>query len=416
MDETKLKLFEEVFMQSFSPTVITDANLSVGCHVLFANPAFCNMTGYTLDELVGDSLKKLQGYETEPKVISYLKRCLINGEFFVGSTINYKKDGSSYNVYWNISPIRDDNGEIIYFVSSQQDISSLINSTDKNILLAKSLDAVENPILLLDDKFNIEFTNTSFRKLISILFKESHIDNFKSIVNYSDEGFFFNKIKQAIQSKNYSCLSSIKNIKDSSVIHVEIKISPVYEDDRIISHYIVLFNDVSKNVEREQELIYISHHDPLTGLSNRSYGEKILTEYYSDARCNNIPLSLIFLDIDCFKNINDKYGHNTGDRILKSISKVLKKSFRTSDHIIRWGGEEFIILLNKCSLELAVDLSERIRKNVEDYSDDEVGKITISLGVATLQPNETIHELISRADSALYQSKRNGRNQLTISY
>lgn len=249
-----------------------------------------------------------------------------------------------------------------------------------------------------------------------ILFKESHIDNFKSIVNYSDEGFFFNKIKQAIQSKNYSCLSSIKNIKDSSVIHVEIKISPVYEDDRIISHYIVLFNDVSKNVEREQELIYISHHDPLTGLSNRSYGEKILTEYYSDARCNNIPLSLIFLDIDCFKNINDKYGHNTGDRILKSISKVLKKSFRTSDHIIRWGGEEFIILLNKCSLELAVDLSERIRKNVEDYSDDEVGKITISLGVATLQPNETIHELISRADSALYQSKRNGRNQLTISY
>ena len=111
-----------------------------------------------------------------------------------------------------------------------------------------------------------------------------------------------------------------------------------------------------------------------------------------------------------------QYGHNTGDRILKSISKVLKKSFRTSDHIIRWGGEEFIILLNKCSLELAVDLSERIRKNVEDYSDDEVGKITISLGVATLQPNETIHELISRADSALYQSKRNGRNQLTISY
>ena len=155
MDETKLKLFEEVFMQSFSPTVITDANLSVGCHVLFANPAFCNMTGYALDELVGDSLKKLQGYETDPKVISYLKRCLINGEFFVGSTINYKKDGSSYNVYWNISPIRDDNGEIIYFVSSQQDISSLVNSTDKNILLAKSLDAVENPILLLDDKFNI---------------------------------------------------------------------------------------------------------------------------------------------------------------------------------------------------------------------------------------------------------------------
>lgn len=415
MDETKLKLFEEVFMQSFSPTVITDANLSVGCHVLFANPAFCNMTGYALDELVGDSLKKLQGYETDPKVISYLKRCLINGEFFVGSTINYKKDGSSYNVYWNISPIRDDNGEIIYFVSSQQDISSLIKTKEKNILLAKSLDAVKNPILLLDDKFNIEFTNTSFRKLISILFKESHVDNFKSIVSSSDEGFFFNKIKQAIQSKNYFFLSSIKNIKDSSVIHVEIKISPVYEGEKIISHYIVLFNDVSKNVKREQELIYISYHDPLTGLNNRSYGEKILTEYYSDTRYNNIPLSLIFLDIDYFKNINDKYGHNTGDRMLKSISEVLKKSCRTSDHIIRWGGEEFIILLNKCSLELAVDLAERIRKNVEDYSDDEVGKITISLGVATLQPNETIHELISRADSALYQSKRNGRNQVTIS-
>lgn len=415
MNETRLKIFEEVFMQSFSPTVITDANLSVGCHVLFANPAFCNMTGYSLDELVGDSLKKLQGYETDPKVISYLKTCLISGEFFVGSTINYKKDGSSYNVYWNISPIRDNNGEVIYFVSSQQDISSLIKSTEKNILLAKSLDAVKTPILLLDDKFNIEFTNTTFRKLTSTLFDGSHLDNFVSILNSPDEVFFFNKIKQAIQSKNYSCISSIKNKDNSSEIHVEIKISPIYEDDRMISHYIVLFNDISKSIEREKELIYISHHDPLTGLNNRIYAEKILNKYYYDAKYNDIPLSLIFLDIDFFKKINDKYGHHTGDRILKSISEVIKKSFRPSDHIIRWGGEEFIILLNNCSAQLAVDLSERIRKNVEDYSDDEVGKVTISLGVATLQANETIDELITRADSALYQSKRNGRNQVTLS-
>lgn len=373
------------------------------------------MTGYSLDELVGDSLKKLQGYETDPKVISYLKTCLISGEFFVGSTINYKKDGSSYNVYWNISPIRDNNGEVIYFVSSQQDISSLIKSTEKNILLAKSLDAVKTPILLLDDKFNIEFTNTTFRKLTSTLFDGSHLDNFISILNSRDEGFFFNKIKQAIQSKNYSCISSIKNKDNSSEIHVEIKISPIYEDDRMISHYIVLFNDISKSIEREKELIYISHHDPLTGLNNRIYAEKILNKYYYDAKYNDIPLSLIFLDIDFFKKINDKYGHHTGDRILKSISKVIKKSFRPSDHIIRWGGEEFIILLNNCSAQLALDLSERIRKNVEDYSDDEVGKVTISLGVATLQANETIDELISRADSALYQSKRNGRNQVTLS-
>lgn len=414
MHQMKLNFFREISIESFSPIVVTDANIESGCRVIFANPAFCKMTGYTLDELIGNTLQKLQGPDTDQNVISHLRECLINGEFFLGSTINYKKDGSPYTVLWNISPIRDNNQKIIYYVSYQQDISLLIKFEKKNTLLARALDIVDQPMFLLDQNFNITFSNSAFKILISNLL-DIPFESFPNSINLSsDKNYFFNQIKRAIKSKHYLFISMIEN-KQSLTFYIEVKISIVDQDNNYSKSYIVVLNDISTSVKREQKLIKILNQDKLTGLKNRTYGEKLLKKSYLKALKNKKPLSILFLDIDKFKDINDKYGHSTGDRVLQSIALILKNSFKNRDHIIRWGGEEFIILIKKSSPELAKELAERIRRNIEEYTDSEVGKITTSIGVATLNENETTEDLIRRADVALYKAKNSGRNRIEIS-
>src|SRR5450756_1339759 len=117
MNTPLLKLFQAAFTQAWNAIVITDADLAAGCRVQMANPAFCAMTGYSVDELRDRSLKILQGPDTDPAIIDDLRTCLNEARFFDGTTTNYRKDGSSYIVRWNVSPVCDDSGVVTNFVS-----------------------------------------------------------------------------------------------------------------------------------------------------------------------------------------------------------------------------------------------------------------------------------------------------------
>ena len=119
-------------------------------------------------------------------------------------------------------------------------------------------------------------------------------------------------------------------------------------------------------------------------------------------------------DIDHFKRINDGFGHPAGDRVLRDVARILRQSVRSRDAVIRWGGEEFVIVLDNCPLPAAIELAERIRVRVSAHQDAEVGPVTLSLGVATRTQDEAIDPLIARADEALYKAKRGGRNQLSV--
>ena len=152
-------------------------------------------------------------------------------------------------------------------------------------------------------------------------------------------------------------------------------------------------------------------HDQLTGVYNRNKFKKI-----SDAEteeftiCQEKPLSIVMVDLDFFKKINDQYGHESGDIVLKHTAKVLVDSVRTSDYVIRWGGEEFIIILTGCNRERAIDIAEKIRVNIEN-SENTVCPVTASIGVAEYVGG-SYHDVIECADVALYKAKKNGRNQV----
>jgi diguanylate cyclase (GGDEF)-like protein len=167
-----------------------------------------------------------------------------------------------------------------------------------------------------------------------------------------------------------------------------------------------------KTQERFTALSRLALTDPVTSLTNRRGGEEAFAREVSRARRSGTPLSLALFDIDHFKHINDRAGHAVGDRVLRAISEILAASQRGSDLAMRWGGEEFLVLLPDVGLSGARAFAERVRENVQNMAVGEAGRITVSAGVAELQQDEDAAAALARADASLYRAKAAGRNRV----
>lgn len=155
--------------------------------------------------------------------------------------------------------------------------------------------------------------------------------------------------------------------------------------------------------------------DKLTGASNRQVFDMIFNHVDKTAKRHGEAISLITLDIDHFKQINDTYGHQGGDTVIYQLAQIIRQHIRETDTLCRWGGEEFLLLLNDCVLEDACERAEIIRKAVKNsairFGREDI-HITISLGVAQHRTGEELASLIHRADNALYEAKGQGRDRV----
>ena len=164
-----------------------------------------------------------------------------------------------------------------------------------------------------------------------------------------------------------------------------------------------------------QSAIRAAEHDPLTGVYNRFAMEKNLKREMELSTRNRTPLSMIVLDVDFFKNINDTYGHASGDCVLKHLTQCIHDCARDSDMLFRYGGEEFMLLLNNTSREGTVQLADRIRQTIEEtvcFCDGKSISTTVSMGISELVENDNRDSFFKRADKALYQAKESGRNRV----
>ncbi len=175
----------------------------------------------------------------------------------------------------------------------------------------------------------------------------------------------------------------------------------------------ILIFQLYKIKQLQQELILLAYHDQLTSIYNRRKTKDFLEEYIKYSKRYNTPLSLIYFDIDFFKKINDTYGHDKGDFVLKELSRIVKLNLRDSDIFGRWGGEEFLIILPNTDINGAKKVAEKIRTAVKNSDFDGIN-VTISLGITQLNMNDDVDSFINRADRALYKAKRNGRNRVEI--
>lgn len=167
--------------------------------------------------------------------------------------------------------------------------------------------------------------------------------------------------------------------------------------------------------EANETISRLAATDELTKLSNRRSFNNCLTATVSASRRHECPLSMIIIDLDHFKAVNDTYGHSEGDQVLKAFADLLRYMIRAEDVAARWGGEEFTIILPHTTSEDAAALAERIRAAFEQHSSDVTPMaLSASFGVVQLQEGEGADTLIKRADAALYRAKREGRNRVVI--
>jgi len=188
---------------------------------------------------------------------------------------------------------------------------------------------------------------------------------------------------------------------------------------QFLQHLSAVISACIENARLQESIKQLGLLDPLTGVNNRRFFDQRVIEETSLAQRNNTPLSCLFIDLDHFKSINDKHGHQAGDNVLKQAAKIFTDIMRTSDILARYGGEEFVILLTNTSLQTAYDIAERIRKIIAAHafiiSSSQSLNITLSIGIAVLDPNKNIttsQRLIKAADEAVYSAKMNGRNQV----
>lgn len=207
--------------------------------------------------------------------------------------------------------------------------------------------------------------------------------------------------------------------KDGHRVRVDIKIRPLVVNGEIVGASEV-FSGTDINITSGlslRELEQLALFDQLTQLPNRRYIDTFLGNQIRDFQLLGIPFGVMMMDLDLFKNVNDDYGHDVGDAVLRMIAQTFQEAMRRNDLIGRWGGEEFVAILRGVThLELRT-IAEKVRMLVErsslKHANSEIG-VTISIGATMVSRGDTAEEIIRRADRALYRSKDEGRNRVTV--
>jgi diguanylate cyclase (GGDEF)-like protein/PAS domain S-box-containing protein len=207
--------------------------------------------------------------------------------------------------------------------------------------------------------------------------------------------------------------------KDGHRVPVSIRTIPLYEDRKVIGA-VEIFTDQEEQFNQLKdlkELKALALNDQLTGLPNRRHLDQVLEAKWLEYENLDRPFGLIFMDIDHFKAVNDTYGHDMGDEVLKMVAKSTRAALRRDDLVGRWGGEEFIIVLSDADPDMMKVVSEKVRMLIESSVlklEEEELSVTVSLGVTMPFFEDSLTGMIKRADEKMYESKKNGRNQVTI--
>lgn len=310
---------------------------------------------------------------------------------------------------------------VYQFYRNSKDDAAIINSLGKirgsiqryvKLILVKdeSLDVAEvertvNELISQYENDNIPFlesiktTWSNIKELSDKYLKDSNHSNRQLLINESEK--IWETSENLVRSKQYS--------SENDMVYLLLPVAFLTLEFFV---GIGLLYIVKKYVYDNLESITL--YDLLTDVYSRRYFFELLKGEISKAQRKEYMFSVIMFDIDHFKKVNDTYGHDKGDYVLKTSADIVKSSIRKADALSRIGGEEFTILLPDTNIDKATALAERVRRSVEDYKFDVVGRATISLGVTEFKADDSSDTLFKRVDEAMYLAKNSGRNCVKV--
>ncbi len=278
----------------------------------------------------------------------------------------------------------------------------------KNLARERVFEDSSLGFILLNRTYRVVDYNDQSKHLFNLLnihLKETSLD--KMLKDHLD-------ILECIQNSSQEIVHRIINQQDK---YISINVKEIKNKEEIVGQLVTL-EDVTEKERLRYRLLEMANTDVLSGLNNRRKFRESAEEVILRAQRYDQIVSLLMMDIDFFKRINDAYGHAAGDEVLKVFSNLLRQNFRTSDIIGRMGGEEFAVVLINCDKNTAYEKAEQFRFNVESYPivvSEQTIQVNVSIGVSELNESaNNLDSLINQADHALYQAKDTGRNRTVI--
>ncbi len=286
------------------------------------------------------------------------------------------------------------------------------------------LDSYLHGIVFFDKKGIVQYSNKLFEEITHIqkdeLIGRSIKERLFSCLDENKVSFCGNcPFIAGMETKQVKRVSCFISNRSGYLVPVIITTIPIFNGNEFIGTVFDFEDNTSKflNYRKMRQLEELAMLDPLTGLPNRRFLNDMLDRCFQKLeRFADYNFAIVFIDIDNFKIVNDRFGHDKGDYVLKKLSEIIKESLRQYDVITRYGGEEFVLILQYISMEMLFQVCDRLREKVENNlripgSDH---KITVSLGATFATKKDTKEQLIERADKLMYKSKLEGKNKVNI--
>jgi diguanylate cyclase (GGDEF)-like protein/PAS domain S-box-containing protein len=412
--EEKLKQSEKKYRDLFETSPDSIIIMDMDHTIVMVNLLTLNLLGQERpEEIIGRNIADTISPKDRPSVAHLLARTIEAGTFEGIEFKMMKSDGSPIDVEGVSSLVLDAQGKAEAIMLATRDITARKRAEEEareaqeyaRYLINSSLDMI---ITVDTNRCIVEFNKAAedvfgyskdemLGKRIDLLYLDSAESS---------------RVGQAIQETGWFSGEIVNKKKNNETFPAFLSASLIRDAEGNQSGIMGISRDITEMKKIELELKAAATLDKLTGIYNRRKLEISLEGEVNRANRYKNPLSLIIIDVDHFKKVNDTYGHLAGDSVLQTIATVVKDSIRKTDCFGRWGGEEFMILMPQTARKDAMELAEKIRQLIENHIFEKTGKTTICCGVTQFRDQDTLDGFVKRADDALYKAKNLGRNMV----
>ncbi|KDR95961.1 PAS domain S-box-containing protein/diguanylate cyclase (GGDEF) domain-containing protein [Peptoclostridium litorale DSM 5388] len=393
------QLYRNLIENSPDAVVMTDMQ----GNILMASPVSEAILGYECEAIEGKDISNVIDERERAVFLKSIQNLLCEKSIVTKEYTGVKCDGSRVNLDINMNLIKNAGGRIVKMLFFIRDSSERKKAerTFKKIFHSHS-----SMMYLMDmGKKEIVDANRS-----AVVFYGYQLVGMSIYDIAADERQKLDMDMQNVVQRGSMNFEEKHIISDDTIRDMKVSMSMAHVEGK--KYAFAILNDITEEKKAKEMLEKLSVTDRLTGIYNRLKFDRDLEFEISFARENGYEFSLIMIDIDHFKRVNDTYGHDVGDIVLQQLVEVVKMQIRDTDIFARWGGEEFIVMARMSGVSKAHSLAERIRESVQNSEFKIVGHITCSIGVSSYMDGDTEKSIAKRADEALYAAKEGGRNRV----